>query len=391
MKVRNFFLMALAASMALVSCDKSENDVVPTDTQLKRVTIKLPNLTSPSSIGSRAVGDAMENNSQVALSNFKVFFLDADGNEVTIPEYPAGTAQKTYFSTDDQDSWEAITADGRDLTYHFLPYSTVKVVVVGNQGEEIDYADLANKSENVLNDSEDGHPTYTLYGFDDLEEGGAPDDENHENVYQASVTLEPRVSRFEIYGFEYEQAQASATNKYTSVKLEKIALNHYYTAYDFVTKTPSETGKVFAEPTASTLWTWVNGAAAPWADVLSSSEADVLSLNPGESKNPNGGEVAANNGEGAEDIITYGLAHVENAANNPELLLTLHGTTADGTVEPIYLRGKFTNSAAFNSGKIYRVLYSFSDDDFDQPEHCVELNVKVADWTVVPVTPNFNN
>lgn len=35
MKVRNFFLMALAASMALVSCDKSENDVVPTDTQLK--------------------------------------------------------------------------------------------------------------------------------------------------------------------------------------------------------------------------------------------------------------------------------------------------------------------------------------------------------------------
>lgn len=89
--------MALAASMALVSCDKSENDVVPTDTQLKRVTIKLPNLTSPSSIGSRAVGDAMENNSQVALSNFKVFFLDADGNEVTIPEYPAGTAQKLIF------------------------------------------------------------------------------------------------------------------------------------------------------------------------------------------------------------------------------------------------------------------------------------------------------
>ncbi|MGN1109660.1 MAG: hypothetical protein ACI4RK_09815, partial [Oscillospiraceae bacterium] len=291
----------------------------------------------------------MENNSQVALSNFKVFFLDASGNEVTIPEYPTGTAQKTYFSSTDQESWEAITADGRDLTYHFLPYQTAKVVVVGNQGE-IDYADLANKSENVPNDTEAGHPTYTLYGYDDLEEGGAPDDENHENVYQASVTLEPRVSRFEIYGFEYELAQAPATNKYTSVKLEKIALNHYYTAYDFVTKTPSETGKVFAEPNASTLWTWVDGAAAPWADVLSSG-TDVLSLNAGESKAPNGGTVATNNGEGAEDIITYGLAHVESATNNPELLLTLHGTTATGTVEPIYLRGKFTNSAAFNSGK----------------------------------------
>ena len=127
-----------------------------------------------------------------------------------------------------------------------------------------------------------------LYGEDDLVEGGAPDVADHQNVYQASVTLEPRVSRFEIYGFKYQMAQAPATNKYTSVKLEKIALNHYYTAYDFVTKAPSETGKVFDNPTSSEIWTWVNGAQAPWADVLSSSEADVLSLNPGESKDPNG-------------------------------------------------------------------------------------------------------
>lgn len=377
--------MALAASMTLVACDKNGNEMGgPTDMQPKRVTIKLPNL-APAP-GTRAVGDAMQNGSQVELTDFKVFFLNAGGEPITVPEYPAGTAQKTYFSSDDQESWEAITADGRDLTYHFLPYQTAKVVVVGNQGN-IAYAAIENKTEDVPNDSENAHPKYTLYGEDDLVEGGAPDSETHENVYQASVNLEPRVSRFEIYGFEYEQAQAPATNKYASVKLNKIALNHYYTKYDFVTKTPSDTGKVFAEPTASTLWSWVENAAAPWADVLSSTTA--LTLTPGQSKAPNGGEVAANNGEGAEDIITYGLAHVADKANNPELLLTLHGTTADGTVEPIYLRGTFTNSAAFNSGKIYRVLYSFSDDDFTQPERCVELNVKVANWTVVPVAPEF--
>lgn len=382
MRARNLFLMALAASMTLVACDKNENEMGgPTDMQPKRVTVKLPNL-APAP-GTRAVGDAMQDGSQVALSNFKVFFLDADGALMTVPQYD-GQNQQVYFSSDDE-TWGEITALGKDLTFHFLPYQTAKVVVVGNQGD-IDYETLADKTEDVPNDSETGHPTYTLYGEDELTEGGAPDSENHENVYQASVTLEPRVSRFEIYGFEYELAEEPATNKYTSVKLDKIALNRYYTKYDFVTKTPSETGKVFDNLDKNTLWSWVENAVAPWADELSSTTA--LTLTPGQSKAPNGDTVATNNGEGAKAIITYGLAHVEDAANNPELLLTLHGTTADGE-EPIYLRGTFTNSQAFNSGKIYRVLYSFSDADFTQPERCVELNVKVANWTVVPVTPEF--
>lgn len=373
--------MALAASMTLVACDKNGNEMGgPTDMQPKRVTVKLPNL-APAP-GTRAVGDAMQENSQVELTDFKIFFLDAGGAPITVPQYN-NQDQQVYFSSADG-TWGEIL--GKDLTFHFLPYQTAKVVVVGNQGD-IEYATLANKTEDVLNDTESGHPKYTLYGEDELTEGGAPDNGSHENVYQASVNLEPRVSRFEIYGFEYELAKDPATNKYTSVKLNKIALNHYYTKYDFVTKTPSETGKVFGNPDKNILWSWVENAKAPWADELSSTTA--LTLTPGQPKAPNGGAVAADNGEGAEDIITYGLAHVADKANNPELLLTLHGTTADGTVEPIYLRGTFTNSAAFNSGKIYRVLYSFSDDDFTQPERCVELNVKVANWTVVPVTPEF--
>ena len=384
MRARNLFLMALAASMTLVACDKNENEMGgPTDMQPKRVTVKLPNL-APAP-GTRAVGDAMQNGSQVELTDFKVFFLDASGALITVPQYN-GQDQQVYFSSDD-DTWEGIAASGKDLTFHFLPYQTAKVVVVGNQGN-IEYAAIKTKTEDVPNDTENGHPKYTLYGEDELTEGGAPDNESHENVYQASVNLEPRVSRFEIYGFEYELAKDPATNKYTSVKLDKIALNHYYTKYDFVTKTPSETGKVFDNLDKNTLWSWVESAKAPWADVLSAEETE-LTLTPGEKKAPDGTAVAAAaDGEGAKAIITYGLAHVADKANNPELLLTLHGTTADGE-EPIYLRGTFTNSPAFNSGKIYRVLYSFSDDDFTQPERCVELNVKVANWTVVPVTPEF--
>lgn len=386
MKVKSFLLTALAASMVLVACDRNDEQPAPNaDSMPKRVTIKLPNLTpSPET---RAVGDAMEEGSQVALTNFKVFFLDASNSPVTIPQYE-GKAQQVYFSSTDEDgSWESITEDGRNLTYHFLPPQTTKVVIVGNQND-IEYSQLTNKVEDVPNDTEAGHPTYTLYGEDDLTEGGAPDDATHQNVYQANVTLTPRVSRFEIYGFEYEKAQSPAANKYTSVKLDKIALNHYYTKYDFVMKNPSEEGKIFDNPTSSEMWTWVEKAQAPWADELSS--PSELTLNPGDKKAPNGTALEDRaNGENAEDIITYGLAHVAVATNNPELLLTLHGTTSGGTEEPIYLRGQFTNSSAFESGKIYRVLYSFSDEDFDQPERCVELNVKVANWTVVPVTPEF--
>ena len=184
MRARNLFLMALAASMTLVACDKNENEMGgPTDMQPKRVTVKLPNL-APTP-GTRAVGDAMQNGSQVELTDFKVFFLDASGAPITVPQYN-GQDQQVYFSSDD-DTWEEIAASGKDLTFHFLPYQTAKVVVVGNQGN-IEYATLANQTEDVLNDTENGHPKYTLYGEDELTEGGAPDNESHENVYQASVT-----------------------------------------------------------------------------------------------------------------------------------------------------------------------------------------------------------
>lgn len=385
MNVRNLLLTALAASMALVSCDKSENDVsVPTDKSLKSVTLTLPNITK--AVGSRATGDAIADNSQVELKNFKVYFVDGSGKEVTVPQYE-GKDQQVYFTSDATDgSWETIGENGRGITYHFLPAATAKVVVVGNLGGDVEYDDLAYHTENVLNDSEDGHPIYPLYGDDDLaEKNGTADDKGHENVYTATVTLAPSQSRFEIFGFEYIEATAPATNNYTSVALQKIALNHYYTSYEFVSKVPVETGKVFDEPAHTEAWNWIE-ARNTWCDAL------TLSMEPGEPKFVNGTDItdANEDGEGATGIITYGLAHVADAKNNPELLLALHGTTAAGTSVPLYLRGKFTNSDAFEAGKIYRVFFKFTDANLEQPERCVELTVKVADWTVVPVTPNFD-
>ena len=301
MKVKNLVLMALVATMGLVSCSKDEHeDGVRTDTMPKSVTIKLPNIKK--TVKSRATGDAMKGGSQVALENFKVFFVDAAGNLQTVPQYE-NQDQQVYFSKTDSE-WAEIGENGKDITY-------------------------------------------PLYGEDELEEKKLDGSEIHDNVYTANVTLEPRVSRFEIYGFQY--TQEGDVPKYTSVKLQKIALNNYYTQSDFVSKLPVEDTKVFETIDHTEVWGWIEDAAG---------------------------------------IITYGLAHVTDAAKNPELLLALRGVNSNSEV-PLYLRGQFTNASAFTSGKIYRVLYSFTDGDFDEPERCVELNVDVADWTVVPVSPEF--
>ena len=59
MKVKNLVLMALVATMGLVSCSKDEHeDGVKTDTMPKSVTIKLPNIQK--TVKSRATGDAMK-------------------------------------------------------------------------------------------------------------------------------------------------------------------------------------------------------------------------------------------------------------------------------------------------------------------------------------------
>ena len=128
MKVKNLVLMALVATMGLVSCSKDEHEGgVKTDTMPKSVTIKLPNIQK--TVKSRATGDAMKGGSQVALENFKVFFVDAAGNLQTVPQYE-NQDQQVYFSKTDSE-WAEIGENGKDITYHFLPAATSKVVVVG--------------------------------------------------------------------------------------------------------------------------------------------------------------------------------------------------------------------------------------------------------------------
>lgn len=407
MKVKSLFLMALAASMAFVSCDKSEDLGQNTDTQLKSVTVNLPNI-QKAPAGTRAVGDAVTDGSKVALKNYKVFFLNGN-TEVAVPQFD-GAAQKVYFDAE-TDGTDWATNMGK-YTYHFLPAAVNKVAVVGNIATaNMTWTEVQALIEvDVLNDGTaneegfdaQGHPYYQLYGESSLTPAGKLDDETHNNVYTANVNLAPRTSRFEIYGFEYkldENNQGGFT--FQSVELNKIALSNYATKFNFMTMEADDDTRVVAPTATTAIWDWITNADANWSNSLNS-----LSLAQDAKKFANGDDMAADysqGGEGATGIITYGLTHATKVEENPELLLSFYGVGADGSKTPLYLRGKFTKNAAgedlifaangtkngLTTGKIYRVFFPILDNVWEQPERCIELTVTVAEWEVVPVTPEF--
>lgn len=413
MNIKSLLLTAVAASMTLVACNSGDGPDIPDqDKMTKSVTITLPNISQTP--GSRATGKGMAEG-QIALKNFKVFFLDASGNcvndEVPTTATLSGkesdlTQPALYF---DGDNVASNVGTNSKITYHFLPASVSKVVVVGNIGDE-EYSEV-NNEYNIANDGDSGtdveldsdsHPYYPLYGEAPLTPKGSADDKNHNNVYTASVNLKPRVARLEIYGFEYT---ANDKNSYTyqSIQPIKIALANYATAYNLSTGDESSTAKskrsAHMVPTdASKVWDWAANATSPWANsftdkTLGQGDKKYADFNTDVANDDTDGSKYTDESGKMKEMITFSIADSKDGKNNnPELLLTFYGVDNSNTKTPLYLHGKFagTSHEAFEAGKIYRVLFPIKDGSWNSPDRCVELTVTVAEWSIVAVTPEFN-
>lgn len=398
MNIKSILLTAVVASMTLVACDSSdESDVLSQDKMPKSVTITLPNITQTP--GSRATGKGMEAG-QIGLKNFKVFFLDGAG-ECINDEVPTtaqlggkdtGLEQAPFYF--DANLTNYVGASNK-ITYHFLPAKVSKVVVVGNI-DDVEYS-AVNADFEIKNDGAEGegvldannHPYYPLYGESGLTMSTAKDDKAHDNVYTASVNLAPRVSRLEIYGFEYK-SDASGTFTYESVQPVKLALANYVGKYNLSTGSVNADTKVVAPTDPSLVWDWITNADAPWADSFST----TVSLAQNAKMYVDFTNVPDDDNDGSKfnsNMITYSVAKSATKADNPELLLTLYGVGANGAKTPHYLYGKFQgdNHPVFDAGKIYRVLFPITDGAWDNPDRCVELTVTVANWTIEVVTPEF--
>lgn len=376
MKVKSLIFAALAASFAFTSCSSDENPPV-VDNGPKSVTLSLANVQPVS----KSPGAAIADQSNVALSNLQVFF--SDGTNL----YKAMDATGKVPA----DSYYSVAAfNASDKTFHFLPSSVNKVIVIGNNGSAISATTEAQLEKELAIADEQTPGNLSLYAEQALTQVSGTDDEGHP-LYEASVTLQPRVSRIEIAGFEYQPTiiDGVETREYESLQIQQVMLNNYYLEASRTTGlvVSGNDKKVAPAVTSSTIFSLFSNAAEDWHN-------DVFVAQPADGKLP---IVSLSDGAWAYNYDADALRPAYNFFCNAtdvaqtQLLVRLVGSKNNGAEsEPLYLATNgFSTPIDVNAGTIYVVSFKFNDSDLANPQKCVAVTVDVKKWNVVAVTPEF--
>lgn len=387
MKLSKYFMMA-AASLALFACSNDEDVPGLNGEGTKSVALKLDGLSSGTS--TKAVGDSEvdQDGQKIGLSNMTIYFTDGTNilkKEVLNSESPA---------------WSELTGAGH--IFHQLPADVSQIQIVGNTtGKTITETSVANLKNSVLNAA--GEQTFTnvtLFGEDTSLEGPTDDGEDgHGNVlYTATVDLKPLVARFEIgnIGCSDMGDPTCAIKKYdlrviglmdfnSAVKLNGTAAGTEYTVANVLEpgSEPAEDKVVFGEANADADWAW---------DKISGEGS--TGINSKGSWNPK--KEDGQEGKFVYQFIPNKLADGSMA----QIKLVLDNIEwADGTKNPFnsVVTAKFQKGGqdldTFEAGKIYTVNYQFPSEKIGPwnpgDVKCVLLNVTVANWEVVALTPVF--
>ncbi len=385
-------LVALA-TLVLASCQKNEGPQV--DQELKSVTINLDNVKP----ATRSLTAGVNDNTKITLKNLTVFFVA--GDQLLKGKAVDGTTVPSHYFEVGTDgfTWEGTTDSvNENIVFHFVDPTVTDVVVVGNLGNlENTYTSL-EKLEEYVGETIDKHQNtedLPLYKKQPIETApnGAESETGHP-LYQATVVLEPNVSRIEIEAFRY------TGTKYASVEIEQVVLDNYYTEAYLGTSAVTTTPKVATYVTKLNAWDFFRDADANWAnDILTNTDnAVVLKEDNNYTKTYTAARPAYNFFPKAGDDIKTVLGET-GAGDHPQLVVKILAKKSDGTVVPHFLKTKkFFNSELENPtetamtedvAKVYRLDFEFDDTDLQDPEKCVEVNVNVVAWDVIEITPEF--
>lgn len=355
MKIRNLMLVALAASMTFVACSK--DDGVP-DAQgtPKSVTIKLANVVTPS----RSTGGAQITDGQaVNLTKYQVFFSDGTTLYKAKDATNSADAEQYFDNTEG-----AVPTTGN---FHFLPAAVNKVIVIGNRAKIEDVTTEAELNVALNITDEQNADALSLYATSELTpvSEAEDDDEIHPTdnpVYKADLTLAPTIARLYVKNFS---CTFSDTPEYTSLKIQKLALNNYYTTNTLAAKTVG--GLTNTVLTDANVWDWFANLPAGFHNdnldiTLSSTSATAAS-----------GGLYYHIFPGAEPQLVLRA----EGDNTPLYLATVNFKTSDG--KPV----------EWKAGTVYEMDFAFKATDFDQPDKCIDITVKPVNWVVVTVTPEF--
>lgn len=377
MKTAKMFLVTLAA-LSMAAC--SNNDEIPgmNNDGTKSVSLRLDGLAT----SSRAIGDAQKAG-QIALSNLTVYFTDG-----------TNILAKKSLSTANAAEWAELTGEGH--VFHQLPSAVSQIQIVGNStGKTITEGTVAALKASVLKAAgEQEFTNVTLFGEDTSLESQAPQvsDDHTDDVLKAEVPLSPLVARFEIGNIactdlgtgpvkQFDLSVIGLMDFNSGVTLAGTASGTEYTL-DNVLEPGSQAvqGKViFGEADENAGWAWdkISGAtnitsSTPW--------------NPGES--------------GDKKFVYQFIPNKITGNKMAQVKLVLDNVKwTDGTNNPFnsVVTAKFQKDGVdlteFQAGKIYTVDYQFRGENVGpwNPDDvkCVQINVTVANWEVVALTPVF--
>lgn len=380
MKLTKLMLSACVAALALVACNKEET--APVNGDLKTVQLSLENIIMTKGISDPIRPDSNGEMPPVEVKNFKVFLTDASYSPGYSAKTADGTADATFYFT-------AASDLSQIKEFHYVDHKCTKVVVVANMGD-VTFEEVMNIKTAIANQQD---PTaLVLYGEKNLSSTGEFHTDTqtgkHTEVYEATVTLAPTISRFEVAGFT---VKFSTDPKFDKIEVTDIAFQHYFPEMTATTASGLYIGGSGTHvlhiaqnqlDNAAVVYDWFNGSASTgW---FRDHFATSLAMTPAAPK------------ADAPNDLAY---HFYSGEIVPTMIIKL---LADGN--PAYVYTSTFNKASggalttLEPGKIYRMSAAGEvdtdgsieiPDDLDPIQRCIEVTVEVVDWAVELITPEF--
>lgn len=418
----NKLLMVALAGMTLFSCS---NDDEPGNGNLsneeKTVVLKLEGIKS---VKTRSTDTPTSDSDEktITVNKVAILFYDESADKVL---------QAEEVKSSDTD-WATLTGAGKEYTK--VNASVDKVMIIGNASEDLEKLLQVGSSpkeirkyqyslekENTAGTGTDKTTkgNVSLYGDAGIElETEAADDQDA--VYKASVKLNPLVARFEIrsVGCKFPSENAN----YKKLVLKGIGLVHYYSeatiaSQDADNGTITTTADAQKMPVDGTDTAVENGIFDPefagditgngsykfcdtneaeWAWSYDAFDTDAPSITPGDT----GGEQKFKDTDDKEYTFAYNFFpqdgdnqtyHTPNICAWVEAYETEDGTPDEDHTVVTSTMLKGNKPLVPKAGEIYQLDYLFEEGDIDEwiPTITVKVNVTVAKWSIITVTPEF--
>lgn len=385
MKTFRIMCAALLAAMTLASCQK-EQEQTPASKNLKSVEVKLNNV-APVTRAIGGLGESLEGKN-IQLNSLQFFF--SDGTTLYEAKDVDGNKADVYF-----DAEELAAYNGNiSAKFHFLPAAVKKVLIVGNHTEMVATTETSLDKELEIVNYQDvtKFPLYaegTLGAAQSNTHNNAENGNHLSNVYSVNLDVYPHVARFEITGIGCTLPLGSGK----IVKVVSMAFADFHDRCDFRTGNSHTLRSVLLNQ--QDIYTYFQSQMSP-----SKWNNDFFN---GQNGQPNTGnshpliELTTENSF-VETDIAYNFFC--KGAPSPLLLLNIieyenQQAFEENNGTPGYLHTNVyrLNSTepvtTFEPGKIYRMAIRFSEDDLQHQERCLDINLKVAEWIVINVTPEF--